>query len=112
MADKDIQGRIRKRIPEEEMDNGILDEYIQTVKDRLCIRLGADELPVVFQSICVDAVVKMWRRTYYEGITSENVANLSTTFVNDILSEYSEEIGRYLNNKANTSGSNKVVKFL
>lgn len=69
-------------------------------------------LPNLFESICVDAVVKMYRRTYYEGISSEGAANISTTFVDDVLSEYAQEIGDWKTQQANVGGSGKVVRFL
>ena len=61
--------------------------YIDTITARLCLRLGAETLPSVFETICADATVKMWRRTYYEGISSEGSANITTSFVEDILAE-------------------------
>lgn len=105
--------RVRKRIPDtEEVTNDVLEEYISTVSDRLCLRLGVDFLPRPFESACVDAVVKMHRRAYYEGISSEGAANITTSFVDDILSEYAEEIERYRERQANSRGSGKVVHFL
>lgn len=105
--------RVRKRIPDtEEVTNDVLEEYISTVSDRLCLRLGVDFLPRLFESACVDAVVKMHRRAYYEGISSEGAANITTSFVDDILSEYAEEIERYRERQANSRGSGKVVHFL
>ena len=81
----DMLERVRKRIPEDTVSDDDLQEYIDTMSDRLCLRLGLDILPRVFESICVDAAVKMYRRTYYEGISSEGAANMTTTFVDDIL---------------------------
>lgn len=105
--------RVRKRIPDtEEMTDDVLEEYISTVSDRLCLRLGADFLPRLFESACVDAVVKMHRRAYYEGISSEGAANITTSFVDDILSEYAEEIERYREQQVKSCGSGKVVHFL
>lgn len=104
--------RVRHRVPEEEVSGDILNEYIRIVSDRLCLRLGADILPVLFESICVDAVIKMHRRAYYEGITSEGAANITTSFVDDVLSEYADEIALYRERQANSSGSGKVVHFL
>ena len=81
--------RVRKRIPYDEgVSDEVLMEYIDTVSDRLCLRLGVDILPRLFESICVDAVVKMHRRVYYEGISSEGTANITTSFVDNILAEY------------------------
>ena len=104
--------RVRRRIPEEETPGDALDEYIRIVSDRLCLRLGVDILPALFESICVDAVIKMHRRAYYEGITSEGAANISTSFVDDVLSEYADEIALYRERQSNSSGSGKVVHFL
>ena len=104
--------RVRRRIPEEEASGDILDEYIRIVSDRLCLRLGVDILPALFESVCVDAVIKMHRRAYYEGITSEGAANISTSFVDDVLSEYADEIALYRERQSNSSGSGKVVHFL
>lgn len=105
--------RVRKRIPDsEEVTDDVLEEYISTVSDRLCLRLGVDLLPRLFESACVDAVVKMHRRAYYEGISSEGAANITTSFVDDILSEYAEEIEHYRERQANSCGSGKVVHFL
>lgn len=108
----DLKARVRRRIPCDEATDDILKEYIITVSDRLCLRLGTEKLPDLFGSICVDAVVKMWRRTYYEGISSEGAANINTSFVDDILAEYSDEISLYRSGKSNSGGSGRVVHFL
>ena len=104
--------RVQLRLQGENPDTALLQELIFTASDRLCIRLGEDSLPGLFESICVDAVVKMYRRMYYEGISSENGGNLSTSFGEDVLNEYAEEIEGWNSRKANTSGSGKVVHFL
>lgn len=108
----DILQRVRIRITDPNVSDELLNEYIQTIMDRLCLRLGAETLPAAFDSVCVDAVVKMVRRTYYEGISSESAANLSTSFVEDILSEYDREISDWKNNRDDTDGNNKAVHFL
>lgn len=104
--------RVKKRISDAMLKDEVLEEYISTISDRLCLRLGVGALPNLFESICVDAVVKMYRRTYYEGISSEGAANISTTFVDDVLSEYAQEIGDWKTQQANVGGSGKVVRFL
>ena len=104
--------RLRVRIPDTSLEDSELKEYLSTVSDRLCLRLGAEKLPPLFESICVDAAVKMVRRTYYEGISSEGVANISTSFVDDILAEYAGEIEDWKNSQAASGNSNKVVRFL
>ena len=69
-------------------------------------------MPASFQAICVDAAVKIGRRTYYEGISTESVTNISTSFVDDILSEYEAEISGYLDAQAESGKIDKVVRFL
>lgn len=110
-----IKERIKKRMDGETFNEVIMDEIGQTVTDRLCLRLGVVEsaFPLLFQSIAVDACVKVWRKRYYEGISSENVANLSTSFIDDVLSEYTDEIETWLNSReGDISSSRKVVRFL
>lgn len=89
---EELLTRLKTRLPDTQLTDAQLAEYLTTMSDRLCLRLGADTLPPLFGSICVDATVKMVRRTYYEGISSEGVANISTSFVDDILAEYAGEI--------------------
>ncbi len=108
----DMLERVKRRIPDATVDDEVLEDYINTISDRLCLRLGVGTLSNLFESICVDAAVKMYRRTYYEGISSEGAANISTTFVDDVLAEYAQEIGDWKTQQANTGGSDRVVRFL
>jgi len=108
----ELLARLKTRLPDTQLTDSQLTEYLQTMSDRLCLRLGADALPPLFHSICIDATVKMVRRTYYEGISSEGVTNLSTSFVDNILSEYDDEIGDWKANQAAAGNNNKVVTFL
>ena len=107
-----LLNRVITRLHNEDVSIDVLAEYIRTVSDRLCLRLGANELPPLFESVCVDAVIKMVRRAYYEGISSESVANINTSFVDDVLSEYDAEISDWKNGQAASGNSNKVVTFL
>lgn len=104
----------RIRIKEEELDNSHLMLLCDTVCDRLKIRLGESELPEAFKRIAADATVKAFRRMYYEGISSETVSDISTSFISDILDEYNEEIeayktyGKYAEEDVKTD----IVRFL
>lgn len=104
--------RLKVRLPETQLTDSQLREYLQTMSDRLCLRLGVETLPELFLSVCVDATVKMIRRIYYEGISSEGAANISTSFVDDILSEYASEIADWKNDQAESGNTGKVVTFL
>lgn len=89
--------RVLVRLSDElDVDIAFVDEAINTVSDRLLIRLGTESMPKVFESIVVDAVVKMYRRQYHEGIESEQIDTINTTFVNNILDEYELEIRTYV----------------
>ena len=103
--------RVKLRLPEEN-NEALLSELITTITDRLCLRLGAETLPNMFASVAVDAVVKMYRRIYYEGISAENVTSISNSFVDDILAEYETEIEGYKEQQANAGAGQRLVKFL
>lgn len=109
---EELLARLKTRLPDTELTDDELLEYLQTISDRLCLRLGADSLPPLFNSVCVDATVKMIRRIYYEGISSEGVANISTSFVDDILAEYAVEISDYRSGQADAGNGKKVVHFI
>lgn len=89
--------RVKARyLPDEAIpDDSAIEEMIQTVSDRLLIRLKVDELPKLAESIAVDAAVKALRLRGYEGSTSESASDggsMSNSFVDDVLSAYSEDI--------------------
>lgn len=112
MLDNDTLARLLERVQNRlsgdaiETDEALLSEYIQTAADRINLRIGADGLPEVMESIAVDVVVKMVRRQYYEGISSETT-EFSTSFFENILSEYEEEFEQYL-----SSHNPKLVRFI
>ena len=68
--------RVKARyLPDEAMpDDPAIEEMIQTVTDRLLIRLKVERLPRLAESIAVDAAVKALRLRGYEGSTSESAA--------------------------------------
>lgn len=109
---EELLKRLKIRLPDTQLTDSQLTEYLTTMSDRICLRLGVETLPAIFESICVDATVKMVRRTYYEGISSEGVANISTSFVDDILAEYAGEMSDWKSAQADSGNSRKVVTFL
>jgi len=108
-----ILNRVELRLADDDgFSQNVVEELCRYVIDRLCIRLGVTEytFPSIFNSIAVDATVKAFRRIYFEGISTENTAGLSVSFFDDILSEYNDEISRYV--KSNGTYGKKGVKFL
>lgn len=104
--------RVKNRLPTED-DDTLLIELIQSVSDRICLRLGVEVLPALFNSICVEATVKAYRRQYYEGISSESADTLNTSFFEDILGEYDDEFRAYLTKKEKEDLTlKKKVRFI
>jgi len=90
-----ILERIKLRLKDEEISDELLNELVATSIDRLTLRLEVEQVPQKFNSIIVDIAIKMYRKLYFEGISSENVEGISTNFVDDILAEYRDEIDSY-----------------
>lgn len=88
--------RLKTRLTGEDLPaDEFLTELLQTIQDRLCLRIGEETLPDILGSILIDATVKLYRRRYYSGISSEGDEGLTASFVEDILDEYSTELQRY-----------------
>lgn len=95
----------------EHADPALIQDYVKIITDRLTLRLGEEYLPKSFEGIAADATVKLFRRTMFEGISSEGTDGLTTSFVADVLAEYADEITAYKENKAKTDGE-RTIFFL
>ena len=103
--------RVKVRIPEAKSD--ILEELVSSATDRILLRIGKDELPAKLETIAVEIVTKMYRKIYYEGISSESADTLNVTFVEDIFAEYEEEFKRWMELDDDIEGKNKLkVRFI
>ena len=103
--------RVKVRIPEAKSD--ILEELVYSATDRILLRIGKDELPAKLETIAVEIVTKMYRKMYYEGISSESADTLNVTYVEDIFAEYEEEIKRWMELDDDIEGKNKLkVRFI
>ena len=103
--------RVKVRIPEAK--EGVLEELVTSATDRILLRIGKDELPTKLETIAVEIVTKMYRKMYYEGISSEYADTLNVTFVEDIVAEYEEEIKRWMELDDDIEGKNKLkVRFI
>ncbi len=102
--------RLRFLDKEEVPADEVIVEMLQTVIDRLTIRLEMMEPPATAGSIVVDAAMKALRLRGYEGSTSESASDggsVSNSFIDDILSAYSDDIAD-LKRAVNRGG----IKFL
>lgn len=101
-----VLDRVKTRLKFDEVlpDDAFLSELCQTVTDRIYLRVGlipaGTDPPAALASIAVDASIKLYRRQYHEGINSEGAEGLSTSFVDDILSEYELEFEAYRKSEA------------
>lgn len=105
--------RVKLRFLEDEAvpDDNVIGEMLQTVIDRITIRVETTkELPDAVGSIVVDASMKALRLRGFEGSTSESASeggSVSNSFIDDILEEYTEELSS-LKRTMNKCG----IKFL
>ena len=103
--------RVKVRIPEAK--EGVLEELVTSATDRILLRIGKDELPAKLETIAVEIVTKMYRKMYYEGITSESADTLTVSFVENIFAEYEEEFKRWMELDDEVEGKNKLkVRFI
>ena len=103
--------RVKVRIPEAK--EGVLEELVTSATDRILLRIGKDELPAKLETIAVEIVTKMYRKMYYEGITSESADTLTVSFVENIFAEYEEEFKRWMELDDDIEGKNKLkVRFI
>ena len=103
--------RVKVRIPEAK--EGVLEELVTSATDRILLRIGKDELPAKLETIAVEIVTKMYRKMYYEGITSESADTLTVSFVENIFAEYDEEFKRWIALDDEAEGKNKLkVRFI
>ena len=100
--------RVKTRLKPDEPDDDLLEELLTTAKDRIKLRVGEQDFPTDLETIAVEVTVKAYRRQFFEGIASENVSAVNTSFVSDILSEYSSELDMWLDRQ----GQKRVVRFL
>ena len=107
-----VLDRVKLRLPEAN-DDTMLEELIQTATDRINLRVKQPTFPTVLESILVEIVVKMYRRKYYEGISSESADTLNVSFYEDIFAEYEGEFNNWLKMNDEDTGNNKLkVRFI
>ena len=85
-----------------------LQELCDLASVRICLRVREPTLSDLLEPIAADAVVKLWRRWNYEGISSENGDTISTSFVEDVLAEYDDEVAAYAEQQDKTNGKKQI----
>lgn len=92
-----LVGRVKVRYLDDEQvpSDDKITEALQTIHDRLAIRLDVDEVPAKGASLIVSAAIKSLRLMGYEGSTSESAGDggsVSNSFVENVLAEFEDEI--------------------
>lgn len=106
--------KTRLELNDFQYSDALLQELLATVRDRVLLRIGGAALPLLADSIVVDATVKAVLRQNYEGIKSESLGeggSLNTTFIDDILEEYEEELAT-LKKENGGAASLPVLRFI
>lgn len=112
-----IRERILLRKPD--VSNEIIDELIQTTKDRLLLRAGIfpednEEFPPQLDSIVVEVVVAMINQheTNHEGVASESINDWKLQFVDNLFEPYDKELINFKAKRDSIAGDVGVVKFI
>ncbi|WP_221637625.1 phage head-tail connector protein [Listeria booriae] len=115
MADvaNDILSRVHVRLSiTDSSKDELLGELIKGVTDNIAIRVGLVAFPAVLSSIAVDASVSAYNRIGSEGLTSESIDVISSSFIDDLLEPYDKQFERYISGLAKDEGSkHKGVTF-
>ena len=99
-----ITDRVETRIGVTD-DHARVVELTNTICDRILLRAGVaafdDEgnritFPPLLESVAVDAICKAYNQLGFEGIASESVDTIDTSFIAGILDEYKEEIAAFV----------------
>ena len=88
----------------------LINIIIETVTQRLLLRLEADTLPGELNYIVKEVTVARYNRIGSEGISSHSVEGESITFNDDDFGPYESDIEAYLNAQKGTKKG--VVRFL
>ena len=93
-----ILDRVLIRKPQADIE--LLNELIQSTKDRIVLRYGIRDpvFPIELDSVCVEIVTALYNRheVNHEGVKSESVDAFSISFVDDVIAQYDAEILGYL----------------
>lgn len=93
--------------------DNILTILVSQSMNMICIYLGVEELPTALNFIAEQMVVIRYNRLGAEGITTEKIDVLSTTYSYNIdeLAPYKDVLDSYSLNNLNNGGNNYNGRF-
>jgi Phage gp6-like head-tail connector protein len=103
--------RVKLRL-KQESNEVLLQELINTSKDKILLYIGGDTLPQQLETICVELTVATYNRLGSEGYASENVGEVSYTYSDDLLKPYKTVLDRYIAQSIDKGSGKGTVVFL
>ncbi|WP_239255563.1 phage head-tail connector protein [Listeria ilorinensis] len=107
----EIIDRVKTRLEmgaEDTSKDPLLNELIAGVKDNIAIRAGAVTFPAVFSSMAVDVVIMAYNRLGSEGLQSESIDVINSSFIPDLLSIYDKQFEEFKKGLSDDSGKGVV----
>lgn len=91
----------------------ILNDIIYIMSNAIMSYCGVDTVPTKLEYICVEATIARYNRLGAEGLSSESIDVIQSTYIEDVLSTYYTVMDRWIEENASTTGigSSKKVKF-
>ncbi len=105
--------RVKLRLKiEDDSQNEILQDLINSAVDDICLYIGEDECPDKLQSTCVDITVTTYRLLGLEGLQSEQVDVINRTYIASAISIHQNKLDMYLLQKEKAEQKlSRKVKF-
>ena len=96
-------------IDDDDTKDALLTILLENAMNALCVYLGVDTLPSNLEYIAQELTVSRYNKIGAEGISTEKIGELSTTYSVNDLGRYKDILKMY---KDNNGLSGKKVKFI
>lgn len=105
--------RVKLRLKiEDNSQDVLLEELINSTIDDICIYIGEDECPAKLHSTCVDITVTTYRLLGLEGLKSEQVDVINRTYIESGLNIHRQKLDKYIHQKEKKEiQESRKVKF-
>lgn len=85
---------------EDESQDDILAVLVDDASNLICLYLSTDSLPYSLNFIAEEIAIKRYRKIGSEGLTSESIDVIQSTFESDALAEYKPLLDEYKRNQS------------
>lgn len=112
MADSTVLSRVKIRLGiTDTSKDDVLKDIITSVQDNIAVRAGVTTFPTVLNSIAVDVAVMAFNRLGSEGLQSEGIDVISSSYIVDLLEAYDKQIDMFKKGLSTDSEPEKGVRF-